>query len=69
MFVWWNGTKILLVGEEMWSSQDFLLVGYKDFQENVVKSCGESSINISDVENVGVGEVIDIGRSSSLKKL
>lgn len=46
-----------------------MLVGYKDFEENVVKSCGESSINISDVENVGVGEVIDIGRSSSLKKL
>ena len=45
------------------------MVGYKDFEENVVKSCGESSINISDVENVGVGEVIDIGRSSSLKKL
>ena len=45
------------------------MVGYKDFEENVVKSCGKSSINISDVENVGVGEFIDIGGSSSLKKL
>ena len=54
----------------MWPSQDFLLSEDKDLdEENVVDSCRESSINVSGVENVGVGEVIDIGRFSSLEKL
>ena len=67
---WWNGPKFLLVGEEMWPSQDFLLSEDKDLdEENVVDSCRESSINVSGVENVGVGEIIDISRFSSLEKL
>ena len=41
----------------------------KDLDENVVDPCKESSINVSGVENVGVGEVIDIGRFSSLETL
>ena len=67
--LWWNGPKFLLVGEEMWPSQDFLLSEDKDLDENVVDPCKESSINVSGVENVGVGEVIDIGRFSSLETL
>ena len=59
----------MLVGEEMWPSQDFLLSEDKDLDENVVDPCKESSINVSGVENVGVGEVIDIGRFSSLETL
>ena len=44
----------------MWPSQDFLLSEDKDLvEENVVDS---------GVENVGIGEVIDIGRFSSLEK-
>ena len=53
----------------MWPSQDFLLSEEKDLDENVVDPCKESSINVSGVENVGVGEVIDIGWFSSLETL
>ena len=65
----WNGPKFLLVGEEIWSSLDFLLSEDKDLEENVNDSCRESSANVRSVENVGVGEVIDISRFSSLEKL
>lgn len=49
----------------MWPSWHFLLSEDKDLVENVVDSCRQSSINFSGVENVGVGEVIDIGRFRS----
>lgn len=61
----WNSPKYLLVEEEMWPSRHFLLSEDKDLEENVVDSCRQSSINVSGVENVGVGEVIDIGRFRS----
>ena len=67
--LWWNGPKFLLVGEKMWSSQDILLSEDKDLEENVVDPCREGSTNVNGVENVGVGEVIDIGRFSSLETL
>ena len=35
----------------------------------MVDSCRESSASVSGVDNVGAGEVIDIGRLSSLKRL
>ena len=41
----------------------------KDLEENVVDPCREGSTNVNGVENVGVGEVIDIGRFSSLETL
>ena len=41
----------------------------KDLEENVVDPCREGSINVSGVENVGVGEVIDISRFISLETL
>ena len=59
----------MLVGEEMWPSQDFSSSEDKDLEENVVDTSRESSISIDGVENVGVGEVIDIGRFSSLEAL
>ena len=65
---WWNGPKFLLVGE-MWPSQEFLLSEGKDLEENVVDSCRDSSVNVCGLENIGVDEVIDIGRFSSLDKL
>ena len=67
--LWWNSSKFLLVGEEMWPSQDFLSSEDKDLEQNVVDTCRESSINIDGVENVGVGEVMDIGWFSSLEAL
>ena len=59
----------MLVGEEMWPSQDFSSSEDKDLEENVVDTSRESSISIDGVENVGVGEVIDIGRFSSSEAL
>ena len=53
----------------MWPSQDFSSSEDKDLEENVVDTSRESSISIDGVENVGVGEVIDIGRFSSLEAL
>ena len=53
----------------MWPSQDFLSSEDKDLEQNVVGTCRESSINIDGVENVGVGEVMDIGWFSSLEAL
>ena len=53
----------------MWPSQDFSSSEDKDLEENVVDTSRESSISIDGVENVGVGEVIDIGRFSSSEAL
>ena len=65
---WCNGPKFLLVGE-MWPSQEFLLSEGKDLEENVVDSCRDSSVNVCGLENIGVDEVIDIGRFSSEKRI
>ena len=43
--------------------------GDKNLAKNVVDSCGERSVNSSGIQNVGVGEVIDIGWFGSLEKL
>ena len=52
--LWWDGPKFLLVGEERWSSQDFLLARDIDFEE---KSGNESFVGVGVVVNIGVGEV------------
>ena len=49
--------------------QVFLLPGNKELEKNVVESSGECSVNSSGTQNVGVGEVIDIGWFGSLEKL
>ena len=41
----------------------------KDLEENVVHSCRESNINVSGVENVEVGEAIDIGWFSFFREV
>ena len=45
------------------------LPGNKELEKNVVESSGECSVNSSGTQNVGVGEVIDIGWFGSLEKL
>ena len=64
--LWWNGPKFLLVGEEMWPSQDFLLPRDIDFEEKI---SNKSVVTVSVVGNIGVGEIVDAKRYGSLEKL
>ena len=67
--LWWNGPEFLLGGKEMWPSQEFLLPKNVDLEEKGSREVVSSvNVNFSGSE-VGIGNVIDCGRFSSLNKV
>ena len=64
--LWWNGPEYLYSNKNDWPSQQYLIPSNVATEEKVITT----NINVvKDISNVNIGEVIQIERFSSFKKL